>query len=741
MKIFGNISPNRLFRNFRFAGEGFLNSYSQVFFSDHPAFAVLILLVTFLVPASGIAGMAGVCISLLLANWLNFDKILISKGIFSYNTLLVTLPLGLFFEPGWSLILIIILASILTFFLTVGFRSALLKSGLPFLSWPFVTGLWIVMLAVRKFTSIEVGDQSLFEWNRLYEMGGIPLVNGVTWLNNLMIPQALKTYLISLGAVFFQYNLIAGLAVALGLIIYSRIAFLLSLTGFFSAYLFYSVIGLDINTLDYSYIGFNYILTAIAVGGFFLIPSIYTFLWAIVLIPVVTLLAVSMEELLSVTRLSIYALPFNMLVPLFLYGLQQRQNRPSGLHPVVIQHNSPEKNLYAWSNYCNRLSRKAGILFRLPFLGKWKVSQGHNGRYTHQSDWRYAWDFLKEGSDGQSYIGDGSRLPDYQCYGKPVYSAAEGLVDSVVDGIPDNPPGDANTQQNWGNTVIVRHAPGLYTKYSHLKSGTIRVKPGDYVVTSTELAQVGNSGRSPEPHLHFQFQAEPNINSATIDYPFGYYLSDKNDKLLLRSYDCPAENDLVANLVPDRMMKRALHFIPGQKILASTVAGTGQPQAESEWEIHTDYYNNSYIHDRKGNATAWFVNDGQLFYFTHYEGSRKNQLFLFFQACFRIPLVFDRQVVITDQLPLTIGTSKWLRWLQDWIAPFYIFLQSEFFLNFSEADDMLDPSVYTLNSRIERRVFGKCTDTGFFEISIRRDGTILIKSSEVTALELSTLNR
>ena len=735
MKIRGNITK------IKYLGEGLLNSYSQVFFSDRPVFAVLIILTTFFVPVSGFSGMAGVCISLLLAKWLGFDKYLISKGIFSYNTLLVTLPLGLFFEPGWSLILIVVFASILTFFLTVVFRSRMLKSNLPFLSWPFVIGLWIVLLAVRRFSSIEVGDQSLFEWNRLYQMGGIPLVNGVEWLNHLMIPQGIKTYLISLGAVFFQYNLIAGIAVATGLIIYSRIAFLLSLTGFFSAYLFYSVIGLDINTLDYSYIGFNYILTAIAIGGFFLIPSVYTFLWTIVLIPVVTLLAVSMEELLAGTHLSIYALPFNLLVPAFLLVLQQRQNRPAGLQPVVVQHNTPEKNLYAWSNYHDRLSQKAGILFRLPLLGKWKVSQGHNGSLTHQSDWRYAWDFVKEGSDGRTFIGDGSRLSDYQCYGKPVYPAADGVVDSVVDGIPDNSPGDTNTSQNWGNTVVVRHVAGLYSKYSHLKPGTIRVKSGDYVLSNMELAQAGNSGRSPEPHLHFQFQAEPNINATTIDYPFGYYLLDKNGKHSLRTYARPAENDWVSNLIPDSLMKKALHFIPGQKIRVKSDAGHDQPGTESEWEVHTDFYNNSYIYDRRCNAIAWFVNDGQLFYFTYYEGPRGNLLFSFFLACFRVPLVFDRQVTITDQLPLSISARSWLRWLQDWIAPFYIFLQSDFSLKFLEADDMLDPSVYTIKSRINRQVFHKSIDINEFEVQIHREGSIQIKSSGRSTIELTTLNR
>lgn len=725
----------------RYLGDGILNSYSQVFFSDKPVFALLILLITFLVPLSGLAGLTGICISLLLATWLGFDRLLIAKGIFSYNTLLVILPLGLYFEPGWPLVLIVLFASILTFFLAVAFRSIMSKSGLPFLSWPFVIGLWTVMLAVKQFSSIEVGDQSLFVWNRLYNLGGLPLVNSMEWMDSLRIPMAIKTYLTSMGAIFFQYNLIAGSLIAIGLIIYSRIAFLLSLIGFFSAYIFYSIVGMDINTLNYSYIGFNYILTAIAVGGFFLIPSVYTFLWTLILMPVVTLLTVSLEQLFAGSHLSIYALPFNMLVPLFLYVLRQRQGSPAGLHPVIVQHNSPEKNLYAWLNYRARLSSKTGMLFRLPVMGTWTVSQGHNGSLTHRSDWRFAWDFVKEAPDGRTFLGDGMKLTDYQCYGKPVFAAGDGFVDSVADGVPDNAPGDANTSQNWGNTVVIRHAAGLFSKYSHLRPGSIRVKEGNYVTSATELAQTGNSGRSPEPHLHFQFQSEPNINAATIEYPFGYYLLVNNGSRLLRSYDHPAENDRVSNLVPDNLLRKALHFIPGQKIAVHSGSTDPVGVSGAEWEVHTDYYNNSYIFDRIGKATAWFVNDGQLFYFTHYEGSVNNNLFIFFMACFRVPLVFDRNLIVTDQLPVLVSSTAWIRWLQDWIAPFYIFLRSGYTLKYADSDDILAPSVYRLNSQINHRVFNRSRNNIEFRMEISREGTIMINRGNDITLELKTLIR
>ena len=40
----------------------------------------------------------------------------------------------------------------------------------------------------------------------------------------------------------------------------------------------------------------------------------------------------------------------------------------------------------------------------------------------------------------------------------------------------------------------------------HMRSGSVKVHPGDYVTTETLLGEVGNSGNSNEPHLHVHAQ-------------------------------------------------------------------------------------------------------------------------------------------------------------------------------------------------------------------------------------------
>jgi murein DD-endopeptidase MepM/ murein hydrolase activator NlpD len=60
----------------------------------------------------------------------------------------------------------------------------------------------------------------------------------------------------------------------------------------------------------------------------------------------------------------------------------------------------------------------------------------------------------------------------------------------------------ARYEPGYGNTVVIRHADGLETRYAHL--GTVTVKEGERVPSLRVIGSVGNTGRSTGPHLHFE---------------------------------------------------------------------------------------------------------------------------------------------------------------------------------------------------------------------------------------------
>lgn len=92
-------------------------------------------------------------------------------------------------------------------------------------------------------------------------------------------------------------------------------------------------------------------------------------------------------------------------------------------------------------------------------------------------------------------------LTRYLIHGAPVYSPCDGSVVRVVDGLPDQPRGLLDTKNPLGNQVVIRCGDADVT-LAQLQSRSVRVKAGDTVTTATQVATVGNSGTTTEPHLH-----------------------------------------------------------------------------------------------------------------------------------------------------------------------------------------------------------------------------------------------
>lgn len=77
--------------------------------------------------------------------------------------------------------------------------------------------------------------------------------------------------------------------------------------------------------------------------------------------------------------------------------------------------------------------------------------------------------------------------------GDPIFAAAGGTVQS------------AGWSGDYGNLVVVTHEFGLVTRYAHLSK--IQVKAGDSVSRGQVIGQIGSTGRSTGPHLHYEVWA------------------------------------------------------------------------------------------------------------------------------------------------------------------------------------------------------------------------------------------
>ncbi|HRY31460.1 MAG TPA: urea transporter [Bacteroidales bacterium] len=677
-----------------------LNSYSLVFFSNNKLFALILVIVTFFDLVAGLSGLLAVMATNLVAYLTGLNTRNISAGNYGFNSLLTGLGLGLFYQPNTEFFIVLFFASLLTLLVTIALEGVIGKYHLPYLSLPFLAGIWMVLLSSRQFEHLYLSERGIFSLNEMYALGGSNMVTLYEWVNNIDLHPSLVIYFRSLGAILFQYHLVPGLLIAIGMLIYSRTSFLLSLLGFYAAYGYYDLIGANFNELSYGYIGFNFILTAIAIGGFFLISSWHSLLWIPLLTPLISFIITSTSSVLEIYQLSIFSLPFNIIVLLFLYFLKYRERFFNKPQLVLHQLYSPEKNLYTQRNNKDRFAYDHYVPLSLPFFGEWAVSQGHRGKHTHKDQWQHAWDFEIRDENKSYHSGDGSRKEDYYCFGKPVVAAADGWITEATGYIDDNEVGEMNLVQNWGNTVIIRHAENLYTKMCHLKQGSVKVNKGDYIRKGELIGACGNSGRSPRPHLHFQVQATPHIGSKTLDYPFSHYIRHLSGTNQLVSWSSPAEDEIISNIQVDKTLEKAYHFIPGQRIRFEVNNPPAMAGKAFEWEVMTDPYNYTYIYCEASGSRAYFRNQGPMHYFTHFEGNRKSLLYAFFLANYKIMKGFYKSMAISDRFPSDQLASGPLLWLQDFISPFFLFLKSTYEMEFTKSETDLDGSTLFLNSAV-----------------------------------------
>ncbi|GAB4445510.1 MAG: hypothetical protein Kow00120_15530 [Anaerolineae bacterium] len=126
------------------------------------------------------------------------------------------------------------------------------------------------------------------------------------------------------------------------------------------------------------------------------------------------------------------------------------------------------------------------------------------------------------------YLILGVRLQDWFGWGQPIFSAGAGIVVRAEDGWPERNPvhpvrdfairlknaRTINSEQTMdlrllsGNFIIIEIDDG-YAVYAHAQTGSIKVSPGDRVIPGQHLANVGHSGNSTAPHLHFHLMDHP----------------------------------------------------------------------------------------------------------------------------------------------------------------------------------------------------------------------------------------
>lgn len=94
--------------------------------------------------------------------------------------------------------------------------------------------------------------------------------------------------------------------------------------------------------------------------------------------------------------------------------------------------------------------------------------------------------------------------------GNPVYATGDGVVERTDLGLP---------KKGYGKQILLNHEFGYKTRYAHLSR--ILVRPGERVVRGQMIAEVGNTGGTTGPHLHYEV-----ILQGQVVNPINYFNKD-----------------------------------------------------------------------------------------------------------------------------------------------------------------------------------------------------------------------
>ena len=609
--------------------DNLLYSYSMLVFMKSKLVGLMLLCVTLFNPNLALSGLISWGTTLFFAWTIGNKKNELLYSIYTYNSLILGFSIGFLFKISIVSVLIIIGTSILTVMLSYTLYSTLtLKSGLPVLNIPFFIVCTIIYLSSSRYSTLFVDSYYSFQQ-----------------LNIEILPLYLQGLFRTIGIIMFMPYDITGIIILIIIGIVSNISFFLCIISYYFGIIFLAILKGSFTNAFYNYSAFNFILIGLALGGTFLIPSKQSYLLCIrgVFISVFILDAVSVVW--SVFKIPVLTLPFNIVVLLFIFFLRKIN------YPFMNNYiqNLPEESLSIYLNYTRRFDRITPQP-NLPFMGQWTVYQSYDDEWTHQGSWKYAYDFIIKDENSQSYANQGLSLSDYYCFGKPVLAPITGTIIDAYDSCKDNQIGEVDKNNNWGNYAIIYSSFGYYVEISHFQEKSLKVKKGDWVTAGTVLGNCGNSGYSPQPHIHMQLQYWPHLGSETV--PF-YYNNCINQNRKLLSNTILEKDSKIEPITFSRKLNTILTFILDDSFKYQLIENNKNPEIITisvKMAIDGSYY---FILNET-NDKLFFGIEQQCFVFYKFEGEKNSPLKYLFAALPGVPICIDKDVKWEIILPTNI---------------------------------------------------------------------------------------
>jgi len=628
-------------------------TYAVVFYSTDVRFGWALLGLSLLVPQVGLAGLAGVLLAAVTAWCLGLDRSMIRSGFLLFNPLLSCSALVLVgWNSGWSYAatgLVWAAASVGSMMLTFGLQGWIgSRVGISVQSLPSV-----IVVALLHSTGMAALGQ------------GVP-IPGPLWtqVDLVGMPDFLRAFFHAFAAMTFQSSDLVGVLIYVVFVLSSPLGGLMATIGFVVGTFTLHLLGLPIDAQGTSWCGYNFLLAGVALGAGYHVPNRSSLLLAAVAAAMTALVAVALSVMLARIGLSPGALPYNLVVLSTMTALRLVA-KPGGLLTSPWTTLQPEG--VARLVQINRLRFPdffKPALF-LPCAGETVITQSFDGPITHQGDWRHALDFEIPGGAGSWDAGDGL-LHSFRIFGAPVHAPISGTVVATERHVPDNLLGHNNPETNWGNHVILRSELGFHVMLAHFLQDSITVEVGQRVGAGAILGSVGNSGRSPVPHLHVHVQLGPHVGAATLPFVMKHFVerTTADGSSVYRLSGVPAAHSVLRPAVPSAALHACFTgWLPGHYHFLN---GDSEERIQLDFDESGRFRLESADHHER---LTLHLTEGVL-YAAPFEGHASGVLSLLSIVLARVPCIEEPAVIWNDVVAAAPFLSGNRRLFHDVCDPF-----------------------------------------------------------------------
>jgi len=262
-----------------------------------------------------VAAVLGVVVSTSAAVALQADRAQVAAGLYGYNGTLA--GIGLTFAmshdvvtgdwPDLRLYLLIAVAAALSTVLVNAVSALLSSHRVPTLTAPFVLASWLMLFGVYAFTGFTPGAvltaTTPTQLTSTAAYTALTLWNG-TWRG--------------IGEIFFQDNVVSGVIVVVGVLVNTRIGALMCVGGSAGAALIAMAAGADEGAINAGLYGYNAALTAMALGGVFIVVDAMGLLYTASGVVVTTFAWPAVATVLAPIGMPTFTFPFVLTTWIFL---------------------------------------------------------------------------------------------------------------------------------------------------------------------------------------------------------------------------------------------------------------------------------------------------------------------------------------------------------------------------------------------------------------------------------------